>query len=163
VDHERLVVRPRNLFDNAVPCGSSVAVELLFRLAILTGEEAYERLAVQALRPMADLVGRYPSGFGRWLSGLDFHLGPVVEVALIWPRGGDGLDSLLRELFGRYLPNRVVTGCQEGDPAAARGIPLLESRSAIQGEATAYVCRRYVCQVPATDAEVLARQLSGEV
>src|SRR5205823_4523376 len=26
VDHERLIVRPRNLFDNAVPCGSSVAI-----------------------------------------------------------------------------------------------------------------------------------------
>ena len=26
-DHESLIVRPRNLFDNAVPCGSSVAID----------------------------------------------------------------------------------------------------------------------------------------
>ncbi len=160
VDHERLVVRPRNLFDNAVPCGSSVAVELLFRLAVFTGEETYERLAVQALRPMTDLMGRYPSGFGRWLSALDFHLGPVVEVALVWPGAGDGLDGLLREVFGRYLPNRVVVGAPEGTKAA---LPLLESRSAVGGKPAAYVCRRYVCQAPATDPELLARQLAGEV
>ncbi|MBI4561764.1 MAG: thioredoxin domain-containing protein [Candidatus Rokubacteria bacterium] len=162
VDHERLVVRPRNLFDNAVPCGSSVAVELLLRLALFTGEEAYERLGVQALRPMADLMGRYPSGLGRWLSALDFHLGPVVEVALVWPGGGDGVDGLLREVFGRYLPNRVVAGRADAGPSA-RGVPLLESRSAIQGKATAYVCRRYVCQAPTTDPEVLAGQLAGGV
>ena len=41
-DHERLIVRPRNLFDNAVPCGSSVAVETLLRLRVFTGEAGYE-------------------------------------------------------------------------------------------------------------------------
>ncbi len=163
VDHEQLVVRPRNLFDNAVPCGSSVAVDVLHRLAVLTGEEAYERLAVQALRPMADLMSRHPAGFGRWLAALDFHLGPAVEVALVWPGSADGLDGLLREVFGRYLPNRVVVGRQDGDSAAAGLIPLLESRSAVHGKVTAYVCRRYVCQAPTTDPELLARQLSGEV
>src|SRR5437762_13219907 len=30
-DHERLIVRPRNLFDHPVPCGSSVAIETLLR------------------------------------------------------------------------------------------------------------------------------------
>ncbi len=163
VDHERLVVRPRNLFDNAVPCGSSVAAEALLRLAVFTGEEGYERLALQALRPMADLIGRHPAGFGRWLAALDFHLGPVVEVALVWPGSADGLDGLLREVFGRYLPNRVVVGRQDKDAAAPERVPLLESRSAVHGKATAYVCRRYVCQAPTTDPEVLARQLSGEV
>jgi len=85
VDHERLIVRPRNLFDNAVPCGSSVAIETLFRLAILTGESRYEATAVRALRPMADLMARHASGFGRFLCALDFHLGPVVEIALLAP------------------------------------------------------------------------------
>src|SRR3989304_83948 len=57
-DHEQLVVRPRNLFDNAVPCGSSVTGEVLFRLAALTGEEGYESHALRALRPIADLMSR---------------------------------------------------------------------------------------------------------
>ena len=37
-------------------------------------------------------------------------LGPVVEVALVWPPSGDGADSLISEVFGRYLANRVVAG-----------------------------------------------------
>ena len=88
IDHEALVVRPRNLFDNAVPSGTSVAIEWLLKLAVFFGEERYEAVAVKALRPMADLMTRYPSGFGRYLSALDFHLGPVAEVALVWPDGG---------------------------------------------------------------------------
>jgi len=163
-DHERLIVRPRNLFDNAVPCGSSVAIETLVRLAVLTGERKYEALAVRALRPMADLMMRHAAGFGRFLCALDFHLGPVVEIALVAPRAGvagDGMAALVREVFGRFLPNRVVAGMMAGDAAAAAGVPLLQARDAVGGAATAYVCRNYACELPVTDRAALARQLDG--
>jgi uncharacterized protein YyaL (SSP411 family) len=159
VDHEQLIVRPRNLFDNAVPCGSSVALETLFRLAILAGEARYEATAVRALRPMADLMARHASGFGRFLCALDFHLGPVVEVALVAPAAGDGVQTLAAEVFGRYVPNRVVAGMIAGDANGATGIPLLEGREAVGGKPTAYVCRNYACELPVTDRESLARQL----
>src|SRR5439155_1572074 len=152
-DHERLIVRPRNLFDNAVPCGSSVAIETLLRLAILTGESSYETAALKALRPMADLMARHASGFGRFLCALDFHLGPVAEIALVAPPGGNGLAPLTAEVFGRYLPNRVVAGIVAGDPKGTEGIPLLQNREAVGGRPTAYVCRNYACQLPVTDPD----------
>jgi uncharacterized protein YyaL (SSP411 family) len=158
-DHEPLIVRPRNLFDNAVPSGTSVAIETLLRLAVLTGEATYEARALAALRPVADLIGRYPSGFGRFLCALDFHLGPKVEVALVAPSGDSGMEPLAAEVFGRFLPNRVVAGMVTGDALASAGVPLLEGRDAVGGQATAYVCRNYTCDLPATDRATLARQL----
>jgi uncharacterized protein len=157
-DHEALIVRPRNLYDNAVPCGSSVAIEALLRLALLLGEPRYEDNAVKALRPMADLMSRYGAGFGRFLGALDFHLGPVVEVALIAaPQGG--WSPLAEEVFGRYLPNRAVVGAVEGDRKTAAGIPLLEGRGTLDGRVTGYVCRNYACQLPTTEPGVLGSQL----
>ena len=160
-DQEALIVRPRNLFDNAVPSGTSVAIEWLLKLAVLTGEERYEALALKALRPMADLMTRYPSGFGRYLGTLDFHLGPVAEVALVWPDGA-GAGPLVDTTFGRYMPNRLVVGASAGSPAGA-GLPLLADRPAVAGKPTAYVCRRYVCQLPVTDPAALATQLDAGV
>ena len=160
-DQEALVVRPRNLFDNAVPSGTSVAIEWLMRLAILFGEERYEALGLKALRPMADLMTRYPSGFGRYLSALDFHLGPVAEVALVWPDGG-GPAPLAGTVFGRYMPNRLVVGAAAGSPAGS-GLPLLADRPVVGGAPTAYVCRRYVCRLPVTDPAGLATQLDAGV
>jgi uncharacterized protein len=159
-DHEALIVRPRNLFDNAVPCGTSVAAGVLLRLAILTGEPSYERTAGAAIRPVAPLMTRYPSGFGRFLAVLDFHLGPAVEVALVWPDGiGDGASApLLREVFSRYLPTRVVAGSPEG---RAGGLPLLEGKASRSGRPTAYVCEGYACQAPTTEPAELGRQLDG--
>ena len=158
-DHERLIVRPRNLFDNAVPCGTSVAIETLLRLAVLTGEAGYETRALTALRPIADLLGRHPAAFGRFLCALDFHLGPKVEVALIARNGS--AEPLAAEVFGRFLPNRVVAGMVAGDASAGAGMPLLEGRTMVDGKTTAYVCRNYACELPVTDPAALARQLEA--
>jgi hypothetical protein len=165
-DQEKLVVRPRNLFDNAVPAGSSVAIDWLFRLGAHLGEGRHESVALQALRPMADLMSRHPSGFGRYLSALDFHIGPVTEIAVVWPDGA-GRDAgqatpLLDVVFGRFAPNRIVAGAAEGSPAA-EGLPLLAQRGAVNGQPTAYVCRRYVCRAPTTDPAELVRQLEAEL
>jgi uncharacterized protein YyaL (SSP411 family) len=156
-DHEKLIVRPRNLFDNAVPCGSSVAIETLLRLEVLTGESEYRTKALAALRPMGDLMSRYPSGFGRFLCAHDFNIGPVVEIALVG-RSRESLRPLAAEAFGRFLPNRVVAGAVGGDGAA---LPLLEGRAPIDGEATAFVCRNYACELPVTDPAALAGQLDA--
>jgi uncharacterized protein YyaL (SSP411 family) len=160
-DHDALVVRPRNLFDNAVPCGTSVAIDWLLRLAVFFGEERYETIAARTLRPMADLMTRYPSGFGRYLSALDFHLGPVAEVALVWPEGADA-RSLIATTFQGFRPNRLVVAATAGSAAAA-GLPLLAERPAVDGKPTVYVCRRYVCQLPVTEPAALATQLDAGV
>ena len=165
-DQEALVVRPRNLFDNAVPSGASLAIDWLRRLAVHFDDGRYEAIAGRALRPMADLMKRHPAGFGRYLCALDFHLGPVTEVALVWPpgaepaAGGPG-EALLQAVFGRFAPNRIVAGAPDG--AAADGLPLLVDRRARDGRPTAYVCRRYVCQAPTTDPADLARQIEAGV
>ena len=161
IDHERLIVRPRNLYDNAVPSGSSVAIEVLLRLAELTGDQAYEQRAVTALRPMADLMARHPTAFGRFLCALDFHLGPRTELALVAPRAIDEVSPLAREAFARYLPNLVAAGAVAAQPQTAAGIPLLEGRGVVEGKATAYVCRSYACELPVTDVSALARQLDA--
>jgi uncharacterized protein YyaL (SSP411 family) len=157
-DHERLIVRPRNLFDNAVPSGTSVAIETLLRLGVLTGQPDYGARALAALRPMGDLMSRYPAGFGRFLCALDFNIGPVVEVALLGP-SAESLGPMVAEVFGRFQPNRVVAGAVAGDDV--RDLPLLEGRAPIDGKATAFVCRNYTCDLPVTDAASLARQLTG--
>jgi uncharacterized protein YyaL (SSP411 family) len=67
---------------------------------------------------------------------------------------------LVEETFGRYLPNRVVAGGRSGDPATST-LPLLEGREAIDGKATAYVCRNYACDLPVTDRDSLRQQLDS--
>ena len=56
----------------------------------------------------------------------------------------------------RYLPDAVVA---LGTPENGASVPLLADRTLVDGRAAAYVCRNFVCELPATDPESLLRQL----
>ena len=157
-DHEELVVRPKDLTDNAIPCGSSMAVDVLLRLAVITGDGDLERRASGALRSMRQLMMTFPTAAGHWLGALDFYLSKPKEVVVVGERDDAGTDALLAEIHRNYMPNRVLLGAEDGDDATG-DLPLLAGRRKVDGMATAYVCENYVCQLPVTDPQALARQL----
>ncbi|HYH80930.1 MAG TPA: thioredoxin domain-containing protein [Longimicrobium sp.] len=159
-DAEELVVRPRDLYDNATPSGSSAAVMALLRLAELTGETRYREVAERALAGMAELMARIPMGFGHLLCALDFALATPLEVAIVGEPAGEDTRALLRTVSRAYLPNAVLAFQRpNGGGDSQQIIPLLEGRTAQGGKATAYVCERLACKQPVTDTAALAQQL----
>ncbi|HEX8099521.1 MAG TPA: thioredoxin domain-containing protein, partial [Actinomycetota bacterium] len=159
-DAESLVVRPKDLFDNAVPSGNSVAAMVLQRLALLTGETEYEQAGVSALRLVRDFMERSPTGFGHALCALDFYLSPVREVAIVGEPSGEDTRRLIGELHHRFVPNAVLAVGRPEDGAKLE-VELLRDRLMRDSKATAYVCERFVCQQPVTEQEELRRQLEG--
>jgi hypothetical protein len=159
-DAEQLVIRPRELFDNAVPAGSSVAADVLQRLGRLTGVQDWEQAGLAALRPVLGVLGRAPAGFGHALGAADFALARVREVAIVGRPGADDTQALLDRVWRTYQPNRVVAAAAPDDAAAQGEVPLLADRPAREGRATAYVCEHFVCQRPVTEPDELAAQLA---
>ncbi|HWS55622.1 MAG TPA: thioredoxin domain-containing protein [Pyrinomonadaceae bacterium] len=156
---EQLIVRNKDYFDNAIPSGNSVAAELLLRLSVLTGSEDYRRKAVAVLRLVRDLTERHPTAFGYALGAFDFYLSTPKEIVVVTPRGGEA-GPFAREVWGRYLPNKVVVQASEGDERLAELAPLLRDRGALGGKTTAYVCEHYACRQPVTDPAELVSQLA---
>ncbi|HEX8843522.1 MAG TPA: thioredoxin domain-containing protein [Pyrinomonadaceae bacterium] len=162
-NHEELIVRTKDFFDNATPSGNSVAAEALLHLAALTGNEDYSRKAVTIFRLLGGPLKKYSSAFGRLLGALDFYLSTPREIAVIGESKDEATRALLREVWTRYLPNKVVAQAAEGDEKATEIIPLLRERTMAEGRATAYVCENYTCQKPTPSPAELARQLDGDV
>jgi uncharacterized protein YyaL (SSP411 family) len=161
-DAEALVLRPKELYDNATPSGNSVAADVLLRLALFTGDASYEHAGVSALRLIRDAMAGAPTGFGQALCALDLYVGPSNEVAIIGDPSSDDTRALVAEVTGAvYRPNVVLAVAAPGDERAALGVPLLRDRVAKDGAPTAYVCERFACKLPATDAATLGRQLDG--
>ncbi len=144
-DHEELIVRNKDFYDNATPSGNSVAADVLLKLAKLTGDEKYERFAITVLRLTATQMRRHPQGFGRALSAMEFHLSATKEIVVIGAKGND----LANEVFQRYLPDAVIVISTDPE-SGAEFVPLLKDRWMVEGQATAYVCEGFVCQRPVT-------------
>ena len=157
--HEQLIVRAKDFFDNATPSGNSVAADVLLRLGLLTTNQDYQRRATAILRLAANGMLRYPSGFGRLLCALDFYLDTPKEIALIGAVDSPQTVSLAREIWSRYLPNKVVAQSSPKDTNAFEAVPLLQDRSELDGRPTVFVCEHFACKKPVTTPVELAAQL----
>ena len=152
-EQEPLISRPKDLYDNATPSGNSVAVYALLRLARFTGEDRWLEPALTVVKAMAQTAGQHPSAFGNLLCAFDFALPDIAEIAVVGNPREEATISMLREVFSRYIPNKVVVCGETAD------VSLLKGRIMISGRPTAYVCRDRVCLEPATEAAQLAARL----
>ncbi|MBM4456429.1 MAG: thioredoxin domain-containing protein [Chloroflexi bacterium] len=159
-DHEKLVVRRKDFVDNAVPSGNSLAAELFLRLGKLLHRPDYADHALGILRPLADALAQQPLAFGRLLCVLDFCANPGREIAIVGDPSAADTAAMLREVRPRYRPNDVLALRIPGDDAAPALIPLLADRGQVDGKATVYMCRNFVCDLPVTDPAGLAAQLT---
>ena len=84
-----LVIRPKDLQDNATPSGNALACEALLKMAAFTDNGAYRDLAEKSLKSIAEAAVRHPTAFARWLSAADFALGNVKQVAVLGDAGNE--------------------------------------------------------------------------
>ncbi len=158
-DHERLITRPKDPQDNAVPSGGAMATTVLLRLAAWTGEGRYRDAAERALGTVASYLARYPTGFAQWLVAAAFAAGDVVEVAIVGDPRDDATRALLDPISAAWRPFQVLAVAPPS-MAATSVVPLLHDRAALDDRPTAYVCRDFVCALPVTSPSDLATQLS---
>ncbi|HWI05642.1 MAG TPA: thioredoxin domain-containing protein [Acidimicrobiales bacterium] len=146
-DAETLIIRGKDLIDNAVPSANGHGAQVLVRLGALVGEGYYTQRGEDILGLLAGLVRQHPTAFSRALAAVDMVSAGVTEIAVI----GE-LPELVRAVQRGYLPNAVLAW---GEPYPS---PLFEDRK----DGLAYVCRDYACQAPVADVDSLLAQLSGD-
>ncbi|CAN5611020.1 thioredoxin domain-containing protein [soil metagenome] len=154
-DAEKLITRPRDIADNAVPAGSSLAADLCLRLAELTGDQELRGRAERVLRPLATAMTRHAIAFGYLLGVADTLGHGGVQVAIAGDPTSEDFAAFTRAVASRYVPGLVLAG---GEPELAGIVTLMKDRDPAGG-VSAYVCRGFSCDLPARDPHLLAAQL----
>ena len=144
-DAEKLVVRPKDTMDNALPSANSAACLALIRLHRLCRNPRYLQQAVAIIQSSMHLLKQIPSAFGHLLTAADFLGTHSSEIVITGYR-----KDLVAAAHARYLPRSVLSW---GDPVDS---PLWEGRAST---ASAFVCQNSVCELPIDSPEELARSL----
>ncbi|MCU0511948.1 MAG: thioredoxin domain-containing protein [Anaerolineae bacterium] len=146
-DHEKLIVRPRSLQDNATPSGTSMMAKQLLRLYAYTGEARYYAAAESALKPLTAAMRTYPQAFGEALNAVEMLVQGLAEVAIVGNPTQPQTAALLDALRRPFYPN-VITALSRSDAGAEAAVPLLRGRTLREAQPTVYVCRQFVCARP---------------
>ena len=155
-DHESLIVRSKNPYDNATPSGNAVAAVALLRFATLKGETSLGTHAEDTVRLYLPFLKEMPAGFGQMLTAADFIVRGPTELVLAGNDGDADLKTLESAAWRTGIPNLIVT---HAGPDGDGRHPTAAGRGMVDGKATAYVCRSRACSSPVHDAEALSALL----
>ena len=156
-DTEGLVARPKTAADSAVPAGNGTLIGVLSRLAMLTGEEAYQHRAEAILETFSGEMGRNFFPLATMLNNVELLAKPL-QIVLVGESGTPAFEALRRAVYDASLPNRVLVTVSPGSslpsnhPAAGKGL--------VDGKPAAYVCEGPVCSLPITDPQTLLETLA---
>ncbi len=156
-DHEALITRPKTIQDNATPSGNALAAQALLLMAAYNGNSSWEERAHAMLVELQPVMERYPLAFAYWLQALDFAVGPVKQIALLWSPNETQPQAMLDLIWKTYRPRTVLAATAY--PPSQTAPALLHHRPLLQGKTTAYVCEGFVCHTPVNDSALLSQQL----
>ena len=158
-ENESLIARSKNPYDNAIPSANSVAVFNLIKLGHLTGEESLKQKAEQILHLFYNFLDQHPSGFAQMLSGLCFFLNPE-EIGIIGSKSDLKTQSMLKEIYLAYLPNKILNLRDPQEPIKEKWFPFLTEKG-IPEVPTTFVCKGFTCLPPVRNEEELKKILEG--
>ena len=162
-DHENLLIREKPFYDSAEPAGNSVAALNLLRLYEFTSDDTYRKQANKLLLAINQTLAERPTAFSELNIAVDFFLDSPKEIVIIIPKNKkQDAQHFLKEYRKTYLPNSVLIVLSEGEDQknAAKIIPLVQGKIAMEGKTTAYVCEQGICKLPTTEPKVFSQQVS---
>jgi uncharacterized protein YyaL (SSP411 family) len=158
-----LVLRVKEDYDGAEPSGNSVAAMNLMRLAEITNREDLRSSAESLLAAFSPRLTAAPVALPQMLAACEFRIGPPRQIILVGDREADDTRALLRTLWSRFVPHRILllVDSPEARGAFSVGIPAVAAMERVGGRASAYVCRDYTCQMPVHEAAALDELLQS--
>ncbi|MEW6387850.1 MAG: thioredoxin domain-containing protein [Thermodesulfobacteriota bacterium] len=161
-NQEATLVRSKNVYDQAIPSGNSMAARVCLRLHRCTEQEAYQERAKAILSRFQPQAAENPWGFAHLLTVLDLYLTPPVELTLVGDPQHPRMREMLKIIYGHFLPARRLLRKNPADCAALEELaPAVRYLTPQEEGPTAYLCHNFTCRPGITDPQDLAEQLAG--
>lgn len=160
IDGEGLLMRPKEIYDGAMPSGNSVAVFVLLKLARLTSEEKWQRQVDAAFQSFATIVKEMPKAYAFFLLALHLQLEPLRQIVISGSMTDPHTKSMLQSAVKRYMPEVSLILNNESDfNAAGTVFARLGGKESVNGRAAAYICDETACHPPIIELERLNQVL----
>jgi uncharacterized protein YyaL (SSP411 family) len=156
-----LILRRKDFYDGALPSGNSVAFLDLLRLKEFTQDKFFDASIERFTKIAGGLLKSFPHMHPQLACAAEFLLSEPLEIVIVGAPDDPVTKAMLEDVRGRFLPGKIVLHAASGESADAIKslVPLMESKLAMGGKATAFVCRQQICQLPSRDLASLKAQL----
>ncbi len=158
-DSERLIARPKELFDGAVPAGNSVAAYNLIKLARITGDTYLEEMAEKQFDFICGSIFNEEINHSFFLIAASFALDEGKElVCLIKDKSDEEqIKNLLSEIPSFNLTTISIS--DENEEVIKKLIPFINDYKYINDKSTYYLCKGKSCLSPVNSISEIKKLL----
>jgi uncharacterized protein YyaL (SSP411 family) len=158
-----LPVRPKELYDGAIPSANSVSYLNLLMISRLTGDPKWEERARAQARAFSGTVKSQPSAFTYFLCALDFAQSPGQDIIITGEPQAMDTRELLTALNLNYTPNKLaMVKSDRNAERLANFAGYTDGLQVVNGQATAHVCRNGACTGSTTDTQAMVDRILGK-
>jgi len=150
IDGEKLISRPKDIYDGAMPSGNSVATLNMLRLARLSANSELENEAYGQFKVFASKVKTIESAHAYFMTALLYSKVPGKDIIIAGEEQESDTKVMIKEINTTYLPFATVV-LNTGDERLNSINPELKAHKPLQGKTTVYICENYNCKEPITD------------
>ena len=147
---EELVARKQEYYDSVIPSSNSSMQYNLKRLSVLTDNENYEKIAVQMMITMLDIMKKYPPSFSAWAKHILYNKVHSNEIIIAGVNAKDYYTQISKE----YLPNSLLSYFNSDSKLSIHQGRLIDQKTLI------YVCQNKSCKLPTENIEEALSQVS---
>ena len=156
-----VLVRMKEQYDGAEPTGNSIAAMNLLRLSEMADNADWRTKAEKTLSLFSTVLEKHSFTVPQMMAAVDFSLGAPLQAIVVGAHDKKETQAILREINGRYIPNKVVLLVDPAMGDVSAILPFAAKLSMVEGKSTAYLCEDYVCKLPATDVATVVGLLEG--
>lgn len=157
-----ILLRAKEDYDGAEPSPNSVAALNVLRLAQMLDRTEWHARADKTLRAFSSQLNHRPFAMPLMLVALDWLRATPKQIVIAGRRDAPDTRAMLREIRSGFMPNTTVILADGGAGQAlfAAHVGFIKDVVPLNDRATAYVCKNFVCQLPASDVKALRKILT---
>ena len=158
-----ILLRMKEDDDGAEPSPNSVSALNLLRLGEMLNDKGFQRMAAKTFAAFNGQLQQTPSAMPEMKVALDFYLAKPKQIVIAGHPDAPDTRAMLCAVHAHFVPNKILILADGGPGQAFLGkrLEFIRDAKMIGNTATAYVCEHYVCHLPTTNLNVVARLVSS--
>ncbi len=158
-DSEKLISRPKELYDGAMPSANSTAAYNFLRLSDIAGRIDLKDRAMELFKVFGGIVNSNPTAYIHMISALLYYKSPATEIIITGELESKTTMDMIKLANTIYNPFASVLLIDEEMARHSDTIPAAEKYKP-DDKTTAYVCSNYSCKPPAANLEDFAKRIN---
>ena len=159
-DRDKLISRPKEVYDGALPSGNSVAAYVISRLYHLTGKIKWQNVLEKHVSYLTQEVEKSPANYCFSLLAFQSILYPSTEIVCVSAEG-----SILEEIQilqrSRKPDVSMILKTPQNEAALSEAAPFTADYPIPSAGNYYYICRNGACMKPVEGIEELKKVLES--